>query len=74
MSLKVIVREDETIQAAIRRLKKVMQQHWTYPRPIRSKGPFHWMVKTKEHHQKPGLVKRIRKARKKVRERQAHPT
>jgi ribosomal protein S21 len=74
MGLKVIVQEGETIQAAIRRLKRVMQQHRIYPRPVRNKGPFHWMVRTKEHHQKPGLLKRIRGERRKVRERQAHPS
>jgi hypothetical protein len=70
MGVKVVVRPDESIPRALRRLKKLMEIHRAPARPIRRKGPYRWMFLTREHHQKPGLVKRIRQVRKQLRARQ----
>jgi ribosomal protein S21 len=71
MGTKVTVRHGEAVRTALRRLKKLMEREHVAVRSTQRRGTFRWMYETKEHFQKPSLLKRIKKARKRKRTRNA---
>jgi ribosomal protein S21 len=71
MGAKVTVRHNEAARAALRRLKKLMEREQVAVRSTERRGTFRWQYETKEHFQKPSLLKRIKKARKRSRARKA---
>ena len=71
MGAKVSVRHNEAARAALRRLKKLMEREQVAVRSTERRGTFRWQYETKEHFQKPSLLKRIKKARKRSRIRKA---
>ena len=71
MGAKVTVRHGEAARAALRRLKRLMEREQVAVRSTERRGTFRWMYETKEHFQKPSLLKRIKKARKRKRAQKA---
>ena len=71
MGAKVTVRHGEAARAALRRLKKLMERELVAVRSTDRRGTFRWQYETKEHFQKPSLLKRVKKARKAWRIRKA---
>jgi hypothetical protein len=71
MGVKIVVQEGESIPSALRRLKELMRRNHVSPRVSRRKGPFSWMLVTKEHYQKPSLLKRMKRVRKRLYARRA---
>jgi ribosomal protein S21 len=69
MGVKVSVRHGESAHTALRRLKKAMERERVSVRSTERRGTFRWQYETKEHFQKPSLLKRIKKVRKKKRAR-----
>lgn len=67
MGVKVSVRHGESVYTALRRLKKALERERVPVRSTERRGTFRWQYETKEHFQKPSLLKRIKKARKKKR-------
>jgi hypothetical protein len=59
------------VHTALRRLKKVMERECVSVRSTERRGTFRWHYETKEHFQKPSLLKRIKQARKEKRIREA---
>jgi ribosomal protein S21 len=64
MGAKVSVRRGEAVRTALRRLKKLMEREQVAVRSTEKRGTYRWHYETKEHFQKPSLLKRIKKARK----------
>jgi ribosomal protein S21 len=70
MGAKISVRRGEAIRTALRRLKKLMEREQVAVRSAERRGTYRWHYETKEHFQKPSLLKRIKKARKERRSRE----
>jgi ribosomal protein S21 len=70
MGAKVSVRHGEAVRTALRRLKKIMEREQVAVRSAEKRGTYRWHYETKEHFQKPSLLKRIKKARKRKRSRE----
>jgi hypothetical protein len=62
MGLRVLVREGETVQHALHRLKVLLARH-----NRRRGGPFRWLFFTKDYYQKPSLRRRMKRVRQKFR-------
>jgi hypothetical protein len=59
MGVKVHVGENEPLREALRRFRELVRR--TRSRP-RKKGLHGWMFVTKEYYQKPGLLRRMKRA------------
>jgi ribosomal protein S21 len=73
MGVRVAVRYGESVPAALRRLKRIMERECVSVRSTRRRGPVGWLYETKEHFQKPSLLKRIKKVRKRKRAQKGTP-
>jgi ribosomal protein S21 len=73
MGVRVAVRYGESVPTALRRLKKIMERERIGVRSSRRRGPAGWMFETKEHFQKPSLLNRIKKVRKRKRAQRGTP-
>ncbi len=63
MGVKVRVGEHESLREALRRFRDLVRRARSRPRKI---GRHRWMLLTNEYYQKPGLLRRMKRARRKL--------